>query len=36
MVLGNTLCNIDPKVKIKGTKAGICESVPLTAALVFL
>ena len=36
MVLGNTLCNLDPEVKVKGTKAGICESVPLTAALVFL
>ena len=36
MVLGNTLCNLDPKVKLKGTKAGICESVPLTATLVFL
>ena len=36
MILGNTLCNLDPKVKIKGTKAGIYERVPLTAALVFL
>ena len=36
MVLGNTLCNLDPKVKVKGKNADICESVPLTATLVFL
>ena len=32
-VLGNILCNLDPKVKVKGKKEGICD-VPLTAALV--
>ena len=31
-VLGNNLCNLDPNVKVKG----ICDSVPSTAALVFL
>ena len=33
-VLGNILCNLDPKVKVKGKKAGICDCVPSTAALV--
>ena len=28
-VLGHISCN--PKVKVKGTKAGICDGVPLTA-----
>ena len=32
MVLGNILCDPDPKVKVKGKKAGICNGVPLTAA----
>ena len=36
MVLGNILCNLDPKVKVKGKEAGICDGVPSTAALVFL
>ena len=35
-LLDNILCNLDPKVKIKGKEAGICDSVPSTAALVFL
>ena len=35
-VLGNNLCNLDPNVKVKGKEAGICDSVPSTAALVFL
>ena len=33
--LGNILCDLDPKVKVKGKKAGICDGVPSTAALVF-
>ena len=35
-VLGNILCDLvsDPKVKVKGKKAGICYGVPSTAALV--
>ena len=35
-VLGNILCDIDPKVKAIGKKAGICNGVPSTAALVFV
>ena len=30
------MCNLDPKVKVKGEEAGICDSVPSTAVLVFL
>ena len=30
-VLGNILCDLGPKDKIKGKKAGICAGVPLTA-----
>ena len=33
-VLGNILCDLDPKVKVKGKKAGICDGVPSTAVLV--
>ena len=33
-VLGNILCDLDPKVKVKGKKAGICDGVLLTSALV--
>ena len=33
-VLGNILCDLDPKVKVKGKKAGICNIVALTATLV--
>ena len=25
--LGNISCTLDPKVKVKGTKAGICDGV---------
>ena len=32
-ILGNTLFDLDPKVKVKGNKACICDGVPLTAAL---
>ena len=28
------MCDLDPKVKVGGKKAGICDSVPSTAALV--
>ena len=34
-VLSYILCDLDPKVKVKGKKAGICDGVPSTAALVF-
>ena len=30
------LCDLDPRVKVIGKKAGICDGVPSTAALVFL
>ena len=33
-VLSNILCDLDPKVKAIGQKAGICDGVPLTSALV--
>ena len=33
-VLSNILCDLDPKVKVKGQKAGICDGVPSTSALV--
>ena len=35
-VLGNILCDLDPKVKTKGKKAGFCDGVPSTAALVLI
>ena len=28
------MCDLDPKVKVIGKKAGICDGVPSTAALV--
>ena len=34
-VLSNILCDLDPKVKAIGQKAGICDGVPSTSALVF-
>ena len=33
-VLSNILCDLDPKVKVIGQKAGICHGVPSTSALV--
>ena len=33
-VLSNILCDRDPKVKVIGQKAGICDGVPSTSALV--
>ena len=33
-VLSNILCDLDPKVKVIGRKAGICDGVPSTSALV--
>ena len=33
-VLSNILCDLDPKVKVNGQKAGICDGVPSTSALV--
>ena len=35
-VLSNILCDLDPKVKVIGQKAGICDGVPSTSALVLL
>ena len=32
-VLSNILCDLDPKVKVIGQKAGICDGVPSTSAL---
>ena len=34
-VLSSILCDLDPKVKVRGQKAGICDGVPSTSALVF-
>ena len=34
-VLSNILCDLDPKVKVIGQKAGICDGVPSTSALVY-
>ena len=33
-VLSNILCDLDPKVKVLGQKAGICDGVPSTSAQV--
>ena len=33
-VLSYFLCDLDPKVKVIGKKAGICDGVPSTSALV--
>ena len=33
-VLSNILCDLDPKVKVIGQKAGICDGAPSTSALV--
>ena len=35
-VLINILCDLDPKVKVIGQKAGICDGVPSTSALVYV
>ena len=35
-VLGNSLCDLDPKVKVKGKAVGFCEGVPSTATLVHI
>ena len=35
-VLSNILCDLDTKVKVIGQKAGICDGVPSTSALVFI
>ena len=34
-VLSYILCDLDPKVKVMGKKAGICDGVPSTSALVW-
>ena len=34
-VLSYILCDLDPKVKAIGQKAGICDGVPSTSALVY-
>ena len=33
-VLSYILCDLDPNVKVIGQKAGICDGVPSTSALV--
>ena len=33
-VLSSILCDLDPKVKVIGQKAGICDGVPSTSAVV--
>ena len=33
-VISYILCDLDPKVKVMGKKAGICDGVPSTSALV--
>ena len=33
-VLSNILCDLDPQAKVIGQKAGICDGVPATSALV--
>ena len=35
-VLSSILCDLDPKVKALGQKAGICDGVPSTSALVLI
>ena len=35
-ILSNILCDLDPKVKVIGQKAGICDGVPSTSALVYI
>ena len=35
-VLSNILCDLDPTVKVIGQKAGICDGVPSTSALVMV
>ena len=35
-VLSSILCDLDPKVKVIGQKAGICDGVPSTSALVLV
>ena len=35
-VLSNILCYLDPKVKVIGQKAGICDGIPSTSALVLI
>ena len=34
-VLSYILCDLDPKVKVIGQKAGICDGVPSASALVY-
>ena len=34
-VLSSILCDLDPKVKVIGQKAGICDGLPSTSALVY-
>ena len=35
-ILSNILCDLDPKVKVIGQKAGICDGEPSTSALVVI
>ena len=35
-VPSNILCDLDHKVKVIGQKAGICDGVPSTSALVYV
>ena len=34
-LLSYILCDLDPNVKVIGQKAGICDGLPWTSALVF-
>ena len=35
-VLSTILCDLDPKVKVIGQKANICDGIPSTSALVYV
>ena len=35
-VLSYIVCDLDPKVKVFGQKAGICDGLPSTSALVII
>ena len=34
--MGNIMCDLDPKVKVKDKKAAICDGVPSTAVLIII
>ena len=35
-VLSSILCDLDPKVKVIGQKAGICDGLPSTSAYIYI